>query len=88
MLPSSAWVTTDLSVYRLLLSGRDGLLSRFSLQLRPISLADVLGFVAFGRKLGIGLLGVGFEQLLYLLAAIHGCMSALSYVDDISARRP
>ena len=61
---------------RLLLSGRDELLSRFSLQLRPVSFADVLGFIAFRRELGIGLLGVGFEQLFDLFAAVHGRVSA------------
>lgn len=44
-----------------LLSERDRLLSRFCLQLRPVSFADVLGFIAFRREFGVGLLGVGFE---------------------------
>ena len=47
--------------FRVLLSGRDALLSGFSRQLRPVGLADVLGFVALGRELGVGLPGVGFE---------------------------
>jgi hypothetical protein len=62
----------------ILLSGRDELLSRFSFQFRSVSFADVLGFVASRRELGIGLLGVGFEQLFDLFAAIHGRESALS----------
>jgi hypothetical protein len=60
------------TIARVLLSGRNELLSRFSFQFQPVGLADVLGFFAFRRELGIGLLGMGFEQLFYLFAAIHG----------------
>ena len=67
-----------MSVCRILLSGRDRLLSRFSLQLRPVSFADVLGFVAFRRELGVGLFGVSLEQLFDLFATIHGRVLVLS----------
>src|SRR5690606_28930358 len=74
---------------RFLLSGGIELLSRFSLQLRPVSLADVLGLVASGREFGVGLFGVGFEQLLDLFTAVHGRVLALLKADGRHAlRRP
>lgn len=61
----------------------DRVLNGFSRQLQAIGLADV-GALLLRCQFGAGLLGVGLQQLVDFLAAIHVCDSAGKLPNDIS----